>query len=158
MSFTQTNFAQLDEILNSELLKRTETIYNYSTPLSQTIEVKLWGVINKPGGYKIDKGTTLLKLLTFAGGLTEAVELDEIRIIRLVANTKYETIIIDYEKILDGNELNISEEMQYKLLDGDVIFLPKSTTWYQSILPVTTIVSAITSVVTLVLLLNRNNK
>ncbi len=77
-------------------------------PRSKTFFIM--GEVKKPGQYNLDRGTTLLRAISLAGGLTEKASLRRTHVIRTVDNRKKEIKI-------DGNDL---------IEPGDIIVVPES--------------------------------
>ncbi|MCB9211473.1 MAG: SLBB domain-containing protein [Ignavibacteriales bacterium] len=157
--YTTFNYGQIDNILNPGLPVSAPNIYNYNNSIAPTIELKIWGMVKNPGVYKVGKGIQLADLLSFAGGISETAELDEIRVIRAnpTDNSKIDVIVINYEDLMDKTELNSSMNIQYELFDGDIVIIPKATSWYTDIAPFVQILSILTSIGSLVYIITRIN-
>ncbi|MBI5789545.1 MAG: SLBB domain-containing protein [Candidatus Schekmanbacteria bacterium] len=81
----------------------------------KSLKVYMLGEIKKPGAYLIKKKTTLLELLTEAGGVTENADLHRAYLLR--NNKKLE---IDFHKLLEETDISQNIEVQA----GDNIFVP----------------------------------
>ncbi len=109
--------------------------YNFSEPDKVNIEVNIWGYVKNPGKYLIPKGTTVIDVLSFAGGpLTEA-DLEKVRLYR----PKNDSAGIMKDKItyLDYNDLLWEEKVKEKefrinpnLEAGDVLLVPGSPRYF----------------------------
>ena len=105
--------------------------------------VLILGAIQKPGRYEIARNLDLMDLIALAGGWTEAADLDEIRISRIVETKDG---ISRSEAVLD---LSDSQDLPLELLglqDGDVVSVAFSSGW--SIVEVASVVSAVAIAVT----------
>ncbi len=135
--------------------------YDISDKYSETIEVKIWGAVKQPGTYKTNVGINLTELLTYAGGLTEEANLEDIRIIRSPENGatggKQEILVKQYEQYFSGEELPTESAVLPVVLNQDIVIIPKYTSWIDSIRPFTTILSVISSLVTIIYLATRIN-
>ncbi len=86
-----------------------------------TIDVQVWGQVNRPGQYQVPDRTDLIGLISFAGGPTESAKLEEIRIVRpLASGEKVQKVDIE-EFIKSGNR-----ELIPDLTPGDVVVVPAS--------------------------------
>lgn len=109
--------------------------YNYSDPGKVNIEVNVWGYVKNPGKYLIPKGTTVIDLISFAGGPSTEAELDKIRLYR----PKNDSIGVSRDKIsiIDFNDLIWDEKVKDKdyrinpvLEPGDMLLLPGSPRYF----------------------------
>lgn len=133
--------------------------YDLSDNYKPSIEVTLWGAITAPGIYKLEKGTNVVELLSYAGGLRQASNLEEIRIIRKLQLsekqdsidgveevspsdsvhlsqdeeiTRIDTVIIlDYSGLFESDELTDNNYREDLLEDGDIIILPREETEFK---------------------------
>jgi polysaccharide export outer membrane protein len=100
------------DIERGELARNVElidgdTIY---VPRFDPNRVYLSGQVRNPGAFSVPEGTTLLQLLTLAGGPTEAASLGRIRIVRM-------------EK---GKQVTINKvKMDYVVQPGDTVIVPE---------------------------------
>lgn len=138
----------------------TPNKYDFSQKFYPNIEVKLWGSVKNTGIYKVNEGTNLLELLTYSGGLKEDAELDDIRIIRLSNDStklNNQMIVINYDDMFNEEELEPENFKRITLNYGDIIVVPRSSSWIQDIQPFTTIVALIASLASTIYLLTRIN-
>jgi NADH:ubiquinone oxidoreductase subunit F (NADH-binding) len=98
--------------------------YYIAKPGEITMQVNVWGFVQKPGRYEIPISTDLVELLSFAGGPMQYAKLDEVKIIRLADSTEVgrRDILVD---LTDPEEM-IAENLS--LRQGDTIFLDH-TSW-----------------------------
>jgi protein involved in polysaccharide export with SLBB domain len=100
------------------------SFYYIAKPGEITMQVNVWGFVEKPGRYEIPISTDIVELLSFAGGPKQYAKLDEVKIIRMADSTGAgrRDIFVD---------LTEPEEMTAKNLTlraGDTIFLDH-TSW-----------------------------
>ncbi len=151
------------ELFNTEQTNKLPKSFYYdiSDKYSETIEVKIWGAVKQPGTYKTNVGINLTELLTYAGGLTEEANLEDIRIIRSPENgatgEKQEILIKQYEQYFSGEEPPAESAVLPVVLNQDIVIIPKYTSWIDNIRPFTTILSVISSLVTIIYLATRIN-
>lgn len=77
------------------------------------------GKVNKPGQYRISLDTTVMQMLSVAGGLNPFASEDRIHILRRKKNITIK-IPFNYSQVLKGNNL----EQNIVLQRGDVIVVP----------------------------------
>jgi polysaccharide export outer membrane protein len=77
------------------------------------------GKVNKPGAYTITMDSTVMQLLSIAGGLNPFAAENKIHILRRI-NNKTIKIPFDYDQVLKGNNL----EQNIVLRRGDVVVVP----------------------------------
>lgn len=58
--------------------------YYVAKPGELTMQVNIWGDVQKPGRYEVASTTDLIQLLSYAGGPTREAKLNEIRLSRFV--------------------------------------------------------------------------
>lgn len=100
-------------------LEPNDTIF---VPDAEEQRVLVLGNVQKPGPVPLLKGKlTLLDAITLAGGFDRTgSKLREVRIIRSLSPTTGELIVLDLQRMLDGQAL------PYPLAAGDVVYLPSS--------------------------------
>lgn len=86
-------------------LKPNDTIY-----ISQEEYFYVFGEVKKPGRYSMEKGTTVLKAITTAGGVNEKAAINKTRIVR--------------EQ--EGAKIQISVKMTDPLEPEDIVMVPES--------------------------------
>jgi polysaccharide export outer membrane protein len=115
---TMPNEAGKEEIITLNLyrLMRGDVTLNIDLQKGDTVFVPkmsyfyVYGEVDKPGRYNLEKGTTVLKGIAMAGGLTEKASKWRIKIIR--------------EK--DGARIEIKAKMDQLLEPEDIISVPES--------------------------------
>ena len=86
------------------MLQENDTIY---IPIADFFYVL--GEVNKPGPYKLEKGTTVLKAVSTAGGHTNKANLNKITIVR----------------VIEGNEKELPVRLSDPVLSDDIIKVPE---------------------------------
>lgn len=86
-------------------LRASDSIY---IPKVKTFTIM--GEVKKPGQYPMDKGMTVRKAISIAGGNTERAALNRTMVVR----------------VADGQELEKAAEMHEPVLPGDTIIVPQS--------------------------------
>ncbi|MCF8261487.1 MAG: SLBB domain-containing protein [Melioribacteraceae bacterium] len=133
-------------------LQQTQKLGGFYHDLSdnykQAIEVTLWGAVSSPGIYKLDKGTSLIELLSNSGGLRETFDLDEIRIIRKVRSMTVSdesnmssipnkevvtdtVLIFDYSQFYDSPDIISGNPREDLLQADDIIIVSGSETEFR---------------------------
>lgn len=114
----------LDELVFPQEVKdmgKSQGSIYYSSPIKNKILIPthIWGQIGKSGLHFIPNDSTLIKALTYAGGVTTDSKQDEIKLSRF-ENGELKTFEFDLE---DGGD-----ELAHKFVvkPGDTIYVPKS--------------------------------
>lgn len=96
--------------------------YDYSDPEGLNIKVSVWGFVRYPGQYMVPDYSSVMDLLSYAGGPSDDADLEDIRVYR-VKSEEQELIKFNYNDLLWEKEVkNISPKGD--LLAGDVLILP----------------------------------
>ena len=119
----QSEFNLQEVVLPSEvkeLAKSPGSIY-YSVSVKNKIliPVNIWGEISHPGLHFIPSDTTLIKGLSLAGGPSSGANLENIALMRNIANGKVKEETFD---LSNGGDLTAH---QFKIESGDTIFIKK---------------------------------
>jgi len=99
--------------------------YYIAKPGELTMQVNIWGFVQKPGRYEVPSSTDLVQLISFAGGPQQYAKLDEVRIIRL---TREDSTINRKELTVNLESLEGLTDGMLALSPGDTIFVDH-TTW-----------------------------
>lgn len=87
-----------------------------------SMQIYLLGEIQKPGVYQLTGNSTLLELISQAGGVTEGGG-DTLTIIRRASKgVETEPITMNLKKLLDGS----NEGYNVTVMDGDTIYVPRA--------------------------------
>jgi hypothetical protein len=99
-TFAQNNGMQLGGDLNSLHQQSQGGFYDYSDPQSVNIKVAVWGWVRFPGKYVIPAYSTVNDLLSYAGGPTDAAHLENLRLMRMNADSSQTIINIKYTDLM----------------------------------------------------------
>jgi protein involved in polysaccharide export with SLBB domain len=80
------------------------------------------GGVYKPGRYELKQKLTWTEALATAGGFNPNARQDKVVLIRKQADGKYQSIPLDFSKILEG-----TEDPELFVQDGDVLNVPEKT-------------------------------
>jgi len=102
-----------------------EKKYYLGTEQELMIRVHIWGEVHTPGEYLVPDGTTVLDLISKAGGPTEYASLHKVRITHAVARSPRH-LILDLKAYLEKDDYGPPPV----LLPGDVVQVPWNR-WYR---------------------------
>lgn len=160
--YTSDSFGQITDYELGSKLSRTQYqqtgYYDLSDPEAVNIKVAVWGFVRYPGKYLVPSYTTILDLLSFAGGPTNDSHLDEIKLYRNKEDGSQEMIVYDYNDILWETKLDSRNRINPYIEAGDILVVPGSPRYYARDLVSmwATILSALVSIAILVLNLVKN--
>jgi polysaccharide export outer membrane protein len=112
-------------------------------PDNKAQNVFVFGAVNKPGMIPMPQGRmNLMEAIAAADPRPVGFDIANVRIIRSLTTASGELLVVDVEKIRRG------EALPMQLMDGDVIYVPKSIfgTWNDAIaemLPTLQMISAV---------------
>lgn len=132
--------------------------YDFSDAETVNIKVAIWGNVRNPGRYVIPVYTTMVDLISLAGGPTENADMDDLRLYRAPQPGEQQLLKFRYDDLMGSDEL-IKNRGVPKLEPSDVLLVPGTPPmyfrdWFSLTLSV---ISMILSVVVLVVGLNRTN-
>lgn len=129
------------------------SFYYISKPGELTMQVNIWGAVQKPGRYEIPTSTDLVQLVSYAGGPNQDAKIDKVKIMRGI---KKEGGTSKEEYFLDLEELSTIDESKLVLYPGDTIFIDRSS-WstVKDWLPIVTTAVIVTSTIINVIILDR---
>jgi len=111
-----------------EILKTGVNYYNYADKDKVNIEVIVWGGIKNPGKYLIPAGTTVIDLITLAGGPVSEETIEFVKLIRMKndsLNTQTDKIInLDYRGFFDREMKSYYKYVNPVVEAGDMITIP----------------------------------
>ena len=84
-----------------------------------SLQAYVIGKVNKPGQFSIDLNTTVVQVLSMAGGLNAYADEDKVSILRQNGN-QTTRILFDYNEVIKGKKL----EQNILIQRGDVIVVP----------------------------------
>jgi hypothetical protein len=125
------NAQDKERVGSNQIFSQQGGFFNYSEKDKVNIEVSVWGYVKFPGKYIIPQGSTLVDLISFAGGPIIDAKLEEIRLFRQKNDTLNisadEMIKIDYNDIfwsenVFSNKTNKNRNITLK--PGDVLVFP----------------------------------
>jgi polysaccharide export outer membrane protein len=120
-------------------LKPGDTVF---IPDNRTQNVFVFGAVNKPGPIPMAQGRIhLMEALASADVRSVGSDIENVRIIRSLTTTTGELLVVDVAKIRRG------ETLPFQLVDGDVVYVPKSTfgTWNDALTEVLPSLQAISA-------------
>lgn len=149
------------ELGSSSLLSRytqQSGFFDFSDPESVNIKVSVWGFVRYPGKYTIPVYSTIIDLLSFAGGPTDAAHLDDMRIYRVDADSVQSLIKIDYNDIMYETKLEKRYKPMVNLEAGDILVIPGAPRLYtrDQVSIWVSVLSALISLSILILNISRN--
>jgi hypothetical protein len=97
--------------------------YNYSEAEGYTISVNLWGFVNAPGKYRVPSSTTLIQLISMAGGPNDRARLSDIRILHDVT---IDSTIVEPVNVFNLEEYQRTADSSLNpiLIDNDTVIVP----------------------------------
>lgn len=99
--------------------------YYISKPGELTMQVNIWGFVEKPGRYEVPSSTDLVQLVSYAGGPSHDANMDDVRVTRIL---RREGSISRQQYSVNLEDLHKVEEGKLILYPGDTIFIDH-TTW-----------------------------
>ncbi|NMB83433.1 MAG: hypothetical protein GYA14_16615 [Ignavibacteria bacterium] len=132
--------------------------FDLSDPDAVNIKVAVWGFVRYPGKYLVPTYTTLLDLLSFAGGPSNDSHLDDLRLYRTKEDGSQEMLVFNFNDLLWESKLDAKNRKIPFIEAGDILVVPGSPRYYARDLVSmwATILSALVSIAILVLNLVRN--
>lgn len=150
--FNQMAFAQVPTSTYFEVKeppRAAEYIFR-SSPKETLIGVQLLGAVKNPGIYYIPPSTDLLKLLTLAGGDSDA-DLSEV-IVRKTDPAQTGVYELDIKKLM-----KTTDAKPFKLAQDDFVYIPRKEPWISNDVSKTvTILSLVATIVLTGVLINKN--
>ncbi|MFI5201358.1 MAG: polysaccharide biosynthesis/export family protein [Candidatus Kapaibacterium sp.] len=120
-------------------------IYNVMRGGEIQIDVNLWGFVGSPGHYRVPSSTSLVELLSFAGGPTAQARLVDIRIVHADTAAQKRVEMYNLESYRDNGDLS-----QNPLLEpGDTIIVSGRAldVFFQAIGIITNVMVIITALI-----------
>jgi hypothetical protein len=156
-TLAQNNGMQLGGDINSLRQNSQGGFYDYSDPQAVNIKVAVWGWVKFPGKYIIPTYSTVNDLLSYAGGPTDAARLENLRLMRMNADSSQTIINIKYSDLmmdLESRSLGKSPALQ----PNDVLLaIGEPRNYFRDYFSMAlSVVSVIVSVATLIVVYTRN--
>ena len=111
-----------------EIMKTGINYYNYADKDKVNIEVIVWGGIKNPGKYLIPAGTTVIDLITLAGGPVSEETIEFVKLIRMKNDSlKSQTdriINLDYRGFFDKEKKSSYKYVNPVVQAGDMVTIP----------------------------------
>lgn len=150
-----------DYELGSSLFNRYSQqtgLFDLSDPNAVNIKVAVWGFVRYPGKYIVPSYTTISDLLSYAGGPTDAAELEELKLYRVHEDGRQELINVNFSEIMWNDKLDSKFNRAPNLEAGDILVVTGSPRLYtrDQVTLWVTILSALISLSILVLNIVRN--
>lgn len=98
-------------------------LYDFSEPDQMNIKVAVWGFVRFPGRYIVPITTTVTDLISFAGGPTDAANLEDLRLYRTLADSTYKIFKFNFNELLyekEGKNIVMPPQLQ----PSDIVILP----------------------------------
>ena len=123
-----TVFAQeKDYALGANMMARgyqQSGFFDMSDPEAVNIKVSVWGWVRYPGKFTIPNYASVSDLISYAGGPLEGADLEDIRILRVNADSSQQLIKFTFNDIMYEGKLQTKFRRVPKLEAGDVLVLP----------------------------------
>ena len=120
IGIVSTNSRDFNEV-KSEIEARYNTLYkNPKLSVNALYRINILGAVANPGFYYVSDYEKFTAILAFAGGTTDAADLENIKLIR-----NFEEIDIDVEDIITEG----STATDFGLKSGDQVFVPRD--WWR---------------------------
>lgn len=107
--------------------------YDYGGKDGYTIDVNVWGFVNRPGKYRVPSSTTLVQIISYAGGPSDRARLEDIRIVHDVtidSTIKEPVVIYNMEEYKRTGNPKLNPLLYYAdtiIVQGDAINLLEKT-------------------------------
>ncbi len=112
------------------IYQRQGGYYDYSDPEAVNMKVSVWGFIKYPGRYLVPDYTTIIDLLSYAGGPTDDSHLDDLRLYRVLPDSTEQMFKFNFEDLLWENEIEVENRTTPKLIARDILIVPGSPKLY----------------------------
>jgi hypothetical protein len=99
-------------------------LFDFSDPESVNMKVNVWGYVRYPGRYIVPIYTSAIELLSYAGGPTEAADLESLRIFKQNEDGTQSLVKFSYQDIMWEDELASTRRFTPQLEGGDVLVVP----------------------------------
>ena len=127
-------FAQTDVKLGSNYsgiaVQKQGGFYDYSDPEAINISVAVWGFVRYPGRYKVPLYTNVNDLLSLAGGPSDASDLEDLRLYRVMEDSTQHLFSFNFNDILWADKIENQNRKLPKLQGGDLLVVPGSPRLY----------------------------
>jgi polysaccharide biosynthesis/export protein len=99
------------------------SVYSYTEEGGLNINVNIWGFVASPGKYKVASSTTLIQLISMAGGPTDRARLSDIRILH---DLTVDSTIVEPVNVFNLEEYTRTADTSLNptLIENDTIIVP----------------------------------
>lgn len=152
-AFSFCNAQDKNTQLGSTNFNSRNAMFDYSDPEAVNIKISVWGAVKFPGKYLIPNYTSVLDLISYAGGPEGYADMADLKLYRVNENGKEKLIDFNYNDIVNGDKLEEKNRIVPKLEPGDFLIVPSvSSTSFRDYLSIgLQIVSVVTSVISIIL-------
>ena len=160
LSFILTLSAQQEDYqvgLNPNALRQSQgAYYDYSDPEGINIKVAVWGYVKFPGKYVIPQRSDIKDLMSYAGGINDDANLDDLRIYRLNEDSSQTMLNFNYEDLWWSETLTRDLNIE-RIQAGDILVVPgRNRLYWENYLGLgLSIVGVLISLTTLIVTLNK---
>ncbi len=132
--------------------------FDFSDPGSVNMKVNVWGYVRFPGRYTVPVYTTVTELLSFAGGPSEAADLEDLRLYKVEEDGTQQLLKFSYHDIMWEENLVSTSKNLPPLEGGDILVVPgEPKLFFRDWLSITfSIVSTLITITLLVLNITGN--
>lgn len=147
----------------TQINSQTGGFFNYGEKDKINIEVSIWGFVRYPGKFVIPQGSTLVDLISYAGGPTVDAKLENIRLFRPKNDTlnisEDEMIVLDYNDIFWSEKVSLKKNRNILLKPGDILVFPGEPRLFfkDNLSIILSIGSVLISLAILITSISRNN-
>ena len=128
MLLSLTTFAQSkDYELGSNVFDRYRGVtglFDFSDPASVNMRVNIWGYVRYPGKYIVPIYTTVTDLLSYAGGPTEAADMEKLKVLKQNEDGTETMEVFSYQDVMWEDRLERRVRQLPKLEGGDILVVP----------------------------------
>ncbi len=101
-------------------------LFDYSDPEAVNIKLSVWGAVRYPGKYLVPSYTSVLDLISYAGGPDGNADMADLKLYRVNENGKEKLIDFNYDDVVNGDKLEQKNRIVPKLEPGDFLIIPAS--------------------------------
>jgi len=130
--------------------------FDYSDATGLNIKVSVWGYVKYPGKYVIPVQSDLKDLISYAGGISDDSNLDDIRLYRVDADSSQHMMKYNYNDLWWGEGLSGQLKLN-NLQAGDVVIIPgRPRLYFENYLSlILGVVTTLVSIATLIITINK---
>lgn len=158
-----TNSQDKERVGTPQTYSQTGGFFNYGEKDKVNIEVSVWGYVKYPGKYIIPQGSSLVDLISYAGGPTVDAKLENIRLFRpkndTLNITEDEMIKIDYNDIFWLDKVMFKKTRNIIMKPGDILIFPGEPKLFfkDNMTIILSVASVLISLAILAVSITRNN-